>query len=135
VFNRGILRLRRTLVSGNRAINFPGVGREVHSTGTVTANNFKLFGAGNNAGVEGFSLGATDLRPFQALGDILNPTLAFSVGPTKTHVLASGSPALDAVTDGSCPPPARDQRGIPRPQDGDGDELADCDIGAVEVIP
>jgi hypothetical protein len=42
-------------------------------------------------------------------------------GPTQTHALEGGSPATDTVTDGTCPPPARDQRGVKRPQDGDGD--------------
>jgi parallel beta-helix repeat protein len=49
-------------------------------------------------------------------------------GPTETHALLPGSPAIDA---GSldCPPPATDQRGVARPQG------AACDIGAVEYLP
>lgn len=49
-------------------------------------------------------------------------------GPTLTHALLPGSPAIDAVTSG-CPPPATDQRGIARPQG------ATCDIGAYEFVP
>jgi Ca2+-binding RTX toxin-like protein len=60
--------------------------------------------------------------------------LANNGGPTQTHALLAGSPAIDAVTDGSCPPPNEDQRGVARPQDGDGDTFADCDIGSFEVI-
>jgi hypothetical protein len=47
-----------------------------------------------------------------------------------------GSPALDAWYDGSvgsgasCP--RYDQRGVHRPQDGNGDGIAKCDIGALE---
>jgi CSLREA domain-containing protein len=48
-------------------------------------------------------------------------------GPTLTHTLLAGSPAIDAGENGSCP--ATDQRGIKRPQ-GKG-----CDIGAVEFTP
>jgi CSLREA domain-containing protein len=58
-------------------------------------------------------------------------SLANNGGPTQTHTLLAGSPAIDAGT--SCPPPATDQRGLPRPVDGDGDTVAVCDIGAVEV--
>jgi hypothetical protein len=47
-------------------------------------------------------------------------------GPTQTHALLAGSPAIDAVTSG-CPPPPTDQRGVLRPQG------AACDIGAYEL--
>ena len=46
-------------------------------------------------------------------------------GPTWTHALLDGSPAIDAVPTGSCTL-ATDQRGIPRPQG------AACDTGAFE---
>jgi hypothetical protein len=52
-------------------------------------------------------------------------------GPTWTHALLPGSPAIDAEDDTLCPP--TDQRGIIRPQDGDGDSLATCDIGSFEL--
>ena len=46
-----------------------------------------------------------------------------------THSLLPGSPAIDAAAE--CP--ERDQRGAPRPQDGDGDGVASCDAGAFEA--
>jgi len=52
-------------------------------------------------------------------------------GPTQTHALLSGSPAIDRANDTGCP--AADQRGIARPQDGDGSPPATCDIGAYEA--
>jgi len=51
-------------------------------------------------------------------------TLASNGGPTKTHALLAGSPALDAASGADCP--AKDQRGVVRPQ-GTG-----CDIGSYE---
>ncbi|HID53947.1 MAG TPA: hypothetical protein EYP41_18160 [Anaerolineae bacterium] len=52
-------------------------------------------------------------------------------GGTLTHVLLSGSPAVDAGDNMLCP--ENDQRGEPRPLDGNGDGTAVCDIGAVEI--
>ena len=51
-----------------------------------------------------------------------------NAGPTETHDLLPGSPAIDAGSV-DCPPPATDQRGVARPQG------AACDIGAVEYLP
>ena len=50
-------------------------------------------------------------------------------GETKTQALNAGSPAIDHVDATLCPPPATDQRGISRPQNGK------CEIGAFEVVP
>ena len=52
-------------------------------------------------------------------------------GFTLTHALLSGSPAIDSGNDADCPP--TDQRGNTRPEDGDNDGTATCDIGAIEA--
>ncbi len=57
---------------------------------------------------------------------LLGP-LADNGGPTLTHALPAGSPAIDAVDAAACP--ATDQRGVSRPQG------ASCDIGSFEATP
>ena len=59
------------------------------------------------------------------VADPLLSALGNHGGPTLTHALLPGSPALDATPDSSCT--ATDQRGVPRPQ-GLG-----CDLGAFEA--
>jgi len=60
-------------------------------------------------------------------GDPKLGTLANNGGRTQTMLLLSGSPAINAGNNATCP--TTDQRGILRPQGGV------CDIGAVEMIP
>lgn len=52
-------------------------------------------------------------------------------GSTLTHALLVGSPAIDQGEDATCP--ETDQRGVTRPQDGNADRLAICDMGAYEA--
>ena len=57
--------------------------------------------------------------------DALIGSLADNGGPTQTHALLSGSPAIDAANSAFCP--TTDQRGVARPQG------TQCDIGAYEA--
>ncbi|MFO7313040.1 choice-of-anchor Q domain-containing protein [Rhodothermus marinus] len=52
---------------------------------------------------------------------------------TGIYWLIADSPALDAGDDSVCP--TEDLRGVARPQDGDEDGAARCDIGALEMQP
>ena len=72
--------------------------------------------------------------------DPLLAPLADNGGPTPTHALLPGSPAIDAGNPTACfaldgTPLLVDQRGVFRPLDGDGDGTARCDIGAFEYSP
>ncbi|MGZ4729628.1 MAG: choice-of-anchor Q domain-containing protein, partial [Acidimicrobiales bacterium] len=51
-------------------------------------------------------------------------------GPTPTRIPLAGSPATDSGKPGCA---GDDQRGLPRPADGDGNGIAGCDRGAAEL--
>jgi len=79
----------------------------------------------------GYNLSSDASCNFAAPGSLNNTDpklgpLADNGGPTPTHALLMGSPAIDAADPSSCP--HTDQRGAPRPSG-----LA-CDIGAYELI-
>jgi hypothetical protein len=139
VWNRSTLTLARTLVTGNTGPIGPEI--ENFGDGTVVAADYNLFGVDGTAGVSGFSPGPTDVVPSAGvrLVDILDPTLALHGGSTQIHALVPGSPAIDAggqvCLDADGDPLLTDQRGRPRPVDGDGDRTAACDIGAFEFFP
>jgi CSLREA domain-containing protein len=63
----------------------------------------------------------------------LADSLAFEGGFTPTVPLLPGAAAVDAGTNTGCT--AIDQRGAPRPFDGDGNQIAQCDVGAFERAP
>jgi CSLREA domain-containing protein len=100
----GVTTLRGTIVGG-----CAGGAPVSHGANLDPSASCGLAGAGDRPGADPL------LGPLQNNG-----------GPTDTRLPAPGSPALDAVA--GCPPPATDQRGIPRPQ------VSACDIGAAEVV-
>jgi len=79
------------------------------------------FNISSDAGCN-FLTEATDLTGI----DPLLGSLQDNGGPTLTHALLPGSPAIDSGDNDSCP--AVDQRGVARPQG------AGCDRGAVEAV-
>ena len=86
--------LSHALIVGNTAVNQPS---EVYdSAGTVMANAFNLFGYGGNAAVVGLQPGASDIVGPGAIDVILDAELRNNGGPTDTHALNVGSPAINS---------------------------------------
>jgi filamentous hemagglutinin family protein len=101
----GTLTVKSSIVSGNTA----PTGREINSSGgTVVSNGYNLFGYSGNNGVSGIPPVATDITPSAALSEILAPLGNYG-GPTQTHALLPGSPAIDA---GDIATTTADQRGV-----------------------
>ena len=143
MYNTGTLTLTHATISDNTTDDATAAALH-HAQGTVTATNTLVAHNGTGANCSGLPLTSAGQNldsgttcGFTAAGDLvatdprLGP-LADNGGPTATHLPLPGSPAIDAGRP-DCPPPATDQRGVVRPQDGDSDGRALCDIGAVEV--
>jgi CSLREA domain-containing protein len=114
---------------------------EVHLKNTLLARNLSLDGASDCEGAalvsHGYNL-VQDVSFCRLGGDLTGVIagvdaglgdLADNGGPTRTHALQPGSPALDAgtCTDMDLKLVTVDQRGVPRPQ------AAGCDMGAFEL--
>ncbi len=106
--------IRNSIVAENSRWNCP-----VNGTSLATS-------LGNNL-VDDTSCGFTEPTDLVVADAMLGP-LQDNGGPTETHDLLPGSPAIDAGSM-DCPPPDTDQRGVARPQG------TACDIGAVEYLP
>jgi hypothetical protein len=120
------IHFKNTIVADNLVLSPLAVGVDV--SGNFISDGHNLIGivnGGTGFGAPGDQLGTAD----QPLDPLLGP-LAFNGGPTQTHALQAGSPAIDHGDNSGAP--ATDQRGVARPRDGDGNGSRVADIGAVE---
>ena len=120
----GTVNVKNTIIAGNTDLS--SATKHPDCSGTLTSLGYNLIGkdtgctfttqTGDQRGTSGSPIDPK-LGPLQNNG-----------GPTATHALLPGSPAIDAGTNTGCP--TTDQRGISRPQG------VACDIGAYErIIP
>lgn len=137
---RGLLTIRHSTVTGNRAgvngaalyMYFPGSLRLsnsifANSRGSVSdcyKTDYVTLEFGGINLIEDGSCGVVEAGGIS--GDPGLGPLQDNGGPTATHALLAGSPAIDAADDALCR--KRDQRGVARPQ------AAHCDIGAFEQV-
>ena len=112
-----------SLEIGNSILKAGTSGASIVSSGTVVSHGFNL--SSDNGG--GFLTAPGDqINTNPLLGPLQN-----NGGPTFTHELLTGSPAINAGTPDSTPPPAYDQRGPGYPRVINGQ----IDIGSFEVQP
>lgn len=139
--NRGPLMMRFSTVSGNSAAMGAGgllsrtsvlnasVGSSIIAGNTPVNCSQVVTTAGNN--VESTSTCGLTAGTDQRDADPELCPLDNYGGTTQTHALPASSVARDRGAAVNCP--AADQRGLPRPRDGDGVAGAVCDVGAYEA--
>ncbi|MBI3242468.1 MAG: CSLREA domain-containing protein [Chloroflexi bacterium] len=134
VFNDGgTINANNTIIAANLDLS-AGIEPSItpDCSGILTSQGYNLIA--NTAGCVIFGDTTGNITDLSAN---LGP-LADNGGPTFTHALLTGSPAIDAGDPAGCKDRfgatlETDQRGVSRPQDGDNDPPANCDIGAFEL--
>ena len=123
--------LRNTIVAGNFRGGISSTTRD-DVNGAITATSKKNL-IGDGTGMTGISNGDANGNQVGSSGspiDALLGKLIYNGGTTRTHGLLYNSPAIDAGDDTVSL--STDQRGLPRPADGDLTAGTHIDIGSYE---
>jgi uncharacterized repeat protein (TIGR01451 family) len=139
--NTGTLNAYNVTLISNSAVSGGGIFNSDTATfqNSIIANNFTGGNCNGAIGDNGHNLDSAATCGFPIASSNLNPLLG-ARDSTDTYAPLSGSPAIDrgssaAPGSGGDACGANDQRGAARPQDGNSNGTATCDIGAYEVVP
>ena len=132
IANVGQVHMGNALLAGNTLQGPSPIGPDCWGSNAITSQGYNLIQTTTGCPITGDQSGnLTGVDPQ------VGP-LADNGGPTETHALLAGGPAIDAGDPAGCADAAgtlllEDQTGDPRTADGDSDGTARCDIGSFEV--
>ncbi|WP_395375943.1 choice-of-anchor Q domain-containing protein [Marinicella sp. W31] len=131
----------RMVIRNSTIFNNIGIGLDVRNTkmsNTIITGNtdgdcvFLITGSDNQNNLDTDGSCNVEAINHTTVADPRLGPLFDNGGFAPTHIPLNGSPAIDNGDDLLCL--LLDQRGEDRPQDGDGNGTANCDIGAVEGV-
>ena len=120
-------RLNNTLIAGNTGDNC-AIG-----TVAITSVGHNIAGDATCTGLTGTGDQTSTNPALSPVADAGGFVYLYRLVPPNNPAIDKGSGPYNAGTDIGCP--TADQQNVPRPQDGDGNNVAVCDVGASEFTP